>query len=323
VRRAGDRVRITAQLIDGKTGKHVWADKYDRELKEIFSVQDEVTRKVVSELALALTTAESDYLPRKHTENFEAYDMYLRAKKEKQTIKKENALKAIEISRQVIDLDPNFAGGYQILSELLSRSIRFGWSASPREDLEKAFELAQKAISVDDRFPLSYMALANVYIMQGKHDDAVAAAKTAASLVQGDSETIVWLGFYLHWAGRGEEAVAAVRKSLELNPMYMHGRSPTYLDFMAQACFTAGLYEESISNMKKAIERFGSTASRDPFLIASYSMLGKMEEAKEASQQWLKAKPDFSLSSWKYGRTYKRAEDSERLFEALRKAGLK
>ena len=323
VRRASGRVRITAQLIDGKTGQHVWADKYDRELKDIFSVQDEVTRKVVSELAIALTTTESERLVRKHTENFEAYDMYLSALVERWAVKKENSLKGIELSQRVIDLDPNFAGGYQNLSFLLSRAIRLGWSGAPREDLEKAFELAQKAISVDDKFPAAYMALANVYLMQGKHDDALVAANTAANIVSGDSDTIVWLGYFLHWVGRGEEAVAAVKKSRELNPMYLHGRNPVYLDFMGMACFTAGLYEESISNIKKSIERFGSTLTRDPFLIASYSMLGRMEEAKETAQQWLKAAPTFSLSSWQLGRMYKRPEDSERLYEALRKAGLK
>ena len=156
------------------------------------------------------------------------------------------------MSQRVIDLDPNFAGGYQYLSFLLSRGIRLGWSESPREDLEKAFELAQKAISVDDKFPLSYMALASVYLMQGKHDDALAAVNRAVSIAPGDSMTLVWLGYYLHWVGRGEEAVAAVKKSMELNPMYLSGRNPMYLDFMGMACFTAGLYEESISNMKKS-----------------------------------------------------------------------
>ena len=153
VRRAGSRVRITAQLIDGKTGRHVWADTYDRELKDVFSVQDEVTRKVVSELALALTTTESERLYRKHTNNFEAYDMYLRGKWEAQLLTKEGSLKSIEMCRRIIALDPHFAGGYQYLSWLLTRGIRQGWSESPREDLEKAFELAQKAISVDDKFP--------------------------------------------------------------------------------------------------------------------------------------------------------------------------
>lgn len=128
---------------------------------------------------------------------------------------------------------------------------------------------------------------------------------------------------YLNWAGRGEDAIAAVEKSRELNPMYLFGGYTVYLDFMGTACFTAGLYEESISNMKKSKEIFGSSLTRDPFLIASYGMLGRMEEAKEAAQEWLKAAPTFSLSSWQLGRLYKRSEDSERLCEALLKAGLK
>ena len=92
---------------------------------------------------------------------------------------------------------------------------------------------------------------------------------------------------------------------------------------MGAACFTAGLYEESIANIRKSIEKFGSNPNRNPYLIASYSMLGRMEEAKELAQQWLRANPSFTLSSWKYGHLYKRPEDRERLFEALRKAGLK
>jgi len=323
VRRAGGRVRVTAQLIDGKTGRHVWADKYDRELKDIFAVQDEVTRKVVSELAVALTTNESARLPRKHTENFEAYDTYLRADRESDVLKKENQLKAIEMSQRVIELDPKFAGGYQLQSFVLSRGIRFGFSASPKEDLEKAYELAQKAISVDDEFPASYMALASACLMQRKHDEAVDAANRAATLVPGDSDTILFYGFYLHWAGRGQEAVEAVRKSMELNPMYLQGRFPGYLDFMGMACFTAGLYEEAIEAWKKAIDRYGNAVPRYPFLIASYVSLGKEEEAKEAVQQVLKINPNFSLESWKYGRGYKNPEDIERLYGALGKAGLK
>ncbi|MEW6668746.1 MAG: adenylate/guanylate cyclase domain-containing protein [Thermodesulfobacteriota bacterium] len=322
VRRAGDRVRVSAQLIDGKTGQHLWADKYDRELKDIFSVQDDVTRKVVSELAIALTADEAGRLARKHTGNFEAYNLFLRARMEGLVMKNETDLRAMEMLRQVIDLDPDFAAGYQYLSYMLCRRIRFGRSASPREDLEKAFELAQKAISVDDKYPFSYYSLANVYLMQGKHDDALATVNIGVSLAPGNDVMLLWLGYYLTWAGRGEEAVAAVKKGTELNPMYLHGRNPAYLDYMGWACFTAGRYEESISNMKKAIEKFGSTVSRDPFLIASYSMLGRMEEAKESAQQWLKANPSFTLSSYGFGRLYKRSEDSDRLYEALRKAGL-
>jgi TolB-like protein/tetratricopeptide (TPR) repeat protein len=322
VRREDGRVRITVQLIDGSTGHHVWADKYDRELKEIFSVQDEVARKVVSELAVALTTTETERLPRRHTKNFEAYDTYLRARRESYIIRKENHLKAIDLSRRVINLDPNFAGGYSYLSFLLNRGVRQGWSVTPREDLEQAFHLAWKAIAVDDAFPLAYTSLANAYLAQGKHDDAVVAAEKAASLAPGDAMTIKWLGYYLHWAGRGEEAVVALKKSIEMDPIGSL-RDQGYLDFLSWACFTAGRYEESISNMKRAIEKFGPIQTRDPWLIASYSMLGRMEEAREAAQQWLKADPTFSLSSWNFGRTYKRPEDIATLYGALRKAGLK
>ena len=324
MRREGGRVRITAQLIDGYTGRHIWADTYDRELKDIFSLQDEVTRKVISELSLALTTNESEYIYRKYTNNFEAYDMYLRAREAAHVVgNKEHHLKAIELSKRVIDLDPNFAGGYQYLSFLLSRGIRGGWSESPREDLEKAFELAKKAIAIDDKFPLSYMALASVHLMQGKHDDAVAALNRGVMIAPSDSITVLWLGAYLHWAGRGEEAIAKIKKSMELNPLYLSGKNPTYLDYMGMACFTSGRYEEAILNSKKAIEKYGSMSLRDTFLIASYSMLGRMDEAKEAAQIWLKASPAFSLSTWKLGHLYKKPEDSERLLGALRKAGLK
>jgi adenylate cyclase len=323
IRRRGDKVRVTAQLIGGKTEQHVWADSYDRELKDIFSVQDEITRKVVSELAVALTATESELLVRKHTKNFEAYEMFLRARNEAYKVKKENWVKAIELSQRVIELDPNFAGGYEFRSFLLSTSVRLGFSTSPSEDLAKAFELAQKAVSVDDTFPPVYKTLASIYLMQGKHDDALAAANTAVRIVPGDADSMLWVGYYLNWVGRGEEAIEAIKKAREMNPKYLYGRNPMYLSFMGQACFTAGQYEESISNMKKTIQVHGSNAGVNPFLIASYSMLGRKEEAKESAQQWLKADPTFSLSSWKFGRLYKRPEDSERLYEALRKAGLK
>jgi adenylate cyclase len=286
-------------------------------------VQDEVTRKVVSELTIALTADETEYFYCKYTKSFEAYDMFLRAREMTHDLTKESHLKSIELSKRVIDLDPHFAGGYSNLSFLLSRGIKQGWSKSPREDLEEAFELAKKSIFVDDKFPLSYLALAATYVLQGRQDDAVAAMNRAVMIAPSDSLSILWLGAYLHWAGRGEEAVAVIRKSMELNPMYLSGKNATYLDYMGMACFTAGLYEESIWYMEKTIEKNGSLTSRDPFLIASYSMLGRMEEAQKAARRWLTVKPTFTLSSWEMARQYKRPEDKEKLLGALRKAGLK
>jgi len=322
VRRGGDRLRITAQLIDGESERHVWADSYDRKLKDIFSVQDDVTQKVVSELAVTLTATESERRVRKYTGNFEAYDMYLRARRALNSVKKEDHLKVQELSRKAIELDPNFAGGYQMLSFALSRGVRLGFSSSPREDVERAYELAQKAISIDDTFAESYMALASTYLMKKQHDDALAAAIKATRLQPGDSFAQVWVGFYLHWAGRGAEAVEAIKKARQLNPKFLEGGDPSYLVFMGYAAFTAGFYEEAIEAMKQCIDRFGSSVSRHAFLIASYIELGREEEARAAAQELLKMNPKFSLSTWRYGRNYKNPADVDRLHNALRKADL-
>jgi adenylate cyclase len=323
VRKGGDRVRITAQLIDGKTEHHVWADSYDRKLKDIFSVQDDVTQKVVSELAIALTVNEVERLARKHTENFEAYEMFLRARREMTKLKKENHLKAQESFKRVIELDPNFAGGYACLSFLLSRSVRFGYSTSPREDVEKALEMAQKAISIDNTYWFSYQALAGAHLMKRRHDDALAAITEAVRIQPGLAQVHLFRGFYLHWMGRGEEAVQAIEKALQLNPKYLSAGGPVYFGLPGYAYFTAGRYEESIAAWKKAIDRFGPLTLRLAFLTASYSELGRNEEARAMAQQLLETNPKFTLNSWKVARVYKYPKDTKRLLNALRRAGLK
>jgi len=322
VQRSGDRIRITAQLIDGNTERHVWANSYNRELKDIFAIQDEVTQKVASELAVTLKASERERLARKHTENFEAYNTYLRAVREYYRLKKENHLKGIELCERVIELDPQFAGGYAMLSDFYSRGIRFGFSTSPREDLEKAFELAQKAVSLDETFGPAYLALASAYLMKRQHDDAISAAMTGVSIQPGDSSVHIFLGFYLHWAGRGEEAIRAIKEGRQLDPKYIDGRDTAPFDFMGFATFTAGRYEESIAAWKQSLDRFGPVVLRLAFLTASYSEMGMDDEARAMAKQLLMTEPKFTLRSWKFARTYKNPEDTERLLKALRKTGL-
>jgi adenylate cyclase len=323
VRRSGSRLRITAQLIDAKTGGHLWAERYDRETKDMFAVQDQVTQNVVSELAVTLKASEAERLYRKHTENIEAYDLYIRTIRECFPPKKECHREAIESSKRIIELDPMFGGGYQLLSYMLSAGVRFGLSTSPGEDVEKAVELAQEAVSIDDTFALSYISLASAYLMKRQHEDALAAASEAVRIEPGGYNSNMWQGYYLHWMGRGEEAVKVVRKAQQLNPKYLNDRVPWILDFMGLACFTAGRYEESVVAWKQVLDRFGPLLLREAFLTASYAELGRDDEAKEMAQQLLKRHPNFSVSSWEYARTYKNPEDTERLLNALRKAGLK
>ncbi len=146
--------------------------------------------------------------------------------------------------------------------------------------------------------------------------------REAVKILPGNSGTVLHLGFYLHWVGQGEEAIQAVKKAQELNPKYLNGRNPAYLDFMGFACFTAGRYEESIAAMKKCLDRFGPFVPREAFLTAAYSEAGRDDEAKAMAQQLLKTNPNFALKSWELARVYKNPKDTERLLDALRKAGL-
>jgi tetratricopeptide (TPR) repeat protein len=289
----------------------------------MFSVQDQVTQNVVSELAVTLKASEAERLYRKHTENIEAYDLYIRIMRECFPPKKECYAQAIESCMGIIELDPKFGGGYQLLSYFLSAGVRFGLSTSPREDVEKAVELAQQAVSIDDTFALSYISLASAYLMKRQHEDALAAASEAVRIEPGGYNSNMWLGYYLHWMGRGDEAVQAVKKAQKLNPKYLNDRVPWILDFMGMACFTAGRYEESIATWRQVLDRFGPLELREGFLTAAYSEAGRDDEAKAMAQQLLKRHPNFSVSSWKYARTYKNPEDTERLLNALREAGLK
>ena len=210
-----------------------------------------------------------------------------------------------------------------MLSYLLSAGVRFGLSNSPSEDVEKALELAQQAVSVDDTFAPSYFSLASAYLMKRQHEDALAAASEAVRIEPGGYDSNMFLGFYLHWMGRGEEAVKALKKAQQFNPKYLSDRVPWILDFMGFVTFTAGRYEESIAAWKQVLDRFGPLVLREAFLTAAYSELGRDDEAKAMAQQLLKRHPEFSVSSWNYARTYKNPEDTERLLNALRKAGLK
>ncbi len=321
VRKAGDRVRITAQLIDATTGIHLWAERYDRDLKDIFAVQDEVTQKVVSALAVALKPGEQDQLLRKHAQNSEAYDLFLRAKRYTPPTE-EHVLNARKEFERAIELDPKFAGGYAGASWTHSLAVQHGFSPSPREDVKKAFELAERAMAVDDTFGWSHTALARAHLIKGAHDQAVALAERAVQMQPGDADAHANLGLYLMWAGRAEEAIEPIRKGLRLSPQVAFSEGP-YLNFSGFAYFTAGRYEEAIAAFEKNAARGGPVDVEFlAYSTAAYSALGRKEEARATAQELLEKYPDFSLSSWTWLGLYKNPEDSKRLSDVLRQAGL-
>ena len=259
--------------------------------------------------------------PPKHTPSQEVQDLFLRAKKITPA-SGELVVDARRMFQKVIELDPEFAGGYAGSSWTYSLAVLYGFSKSLHDDTKRAFELAQKAIAVDDGFGWSHHALAGANLVRGQNDQAVAVAERAVELQPNDADAHAYLGLYLMWAGRADEAIALIKKSLRQTPRVAFSTGP-YLNFSGFAYFTAGRYAEAVAAFEENAKRGGPTGVEVlAYLAAAYSELGRQEEAKATVQELLETYPEFSLKSWSWLRQYKNLADWNHLLDIFRIAGL-
>ncbi len=266
-------------------------------------------------------TAQQELQPPKHTPSQDTQDLFLRAKRISPA-SGEQVLEARRLFHKVIEADPKFAGGYAGSSWSHSLAVLHGFSKSLREDTERAFELAQTAMAIDGSFVWSHSALASAYLVKGQNDKAVAAAERAVEMQPNDADAHAYLGLYLMWAGRADEAIAPIKKSLRQNPQVAFSTGP-YLSFSGYAYFTTGRYKEAIAAFEENAKRGGlASVEALAYAAAAYGELGQVEEAKAAVQELLKKYPEFSLKSWTWLRLYKNLEDWKRLLDIFRKAGL-
>ena len=316
VRKAGNRVRITAQLIDPPTGYHLWAERYDRDLTDIFALQDEITDKIVTALEVKLTESEQEKEARRYTDNLEAYDYFLRGREQFLTTNETNA-QAREMFERAIELDPSFAAAYAILSYTHFRDWFNQWSEGPQA-LERAFEAAQKAVALDDSLPLARAYLAWVYVMKKQHEAAIAEANRAIELDPNFSEGYARLGAILTLSGRPEESVSLLEKAMRLDPHY----PPTHLFFLGHAYYALGKYEEAIVALQRSLTRAPTSITPHRTLAVIFSELGRMEEARAEVAEMLKISPHVSLGGQKERIPFKDQAVLARYLDGLRKAGL-
>ena len=318
VRKSGNRVRITAQLIDATTGGHLWAERFDRDLTDIFAVQDDVTQHIVGALALNLREGEQQRIATEHTDNLEAYDCLLRGRELLWRFMREQNYQARELLQRAIELDPKFAPAYAFLaiSNLLDYANQ--WSPSPSTSIEQAEVFATRAVALDDLYPYAHCALGIISLHLRRHDMAIREDERTISLAPNLADGHEALGNALHYSGRSEEALACFDRAMALNPYY----PDLWLHFQAQAMFQLGRYEDAVASLKRRLVRNPDTDVSRVLLAASYGHLGRFDEARVEWQEVFRINPDYSLEYRRKVLPYKNPDDFERVVDGLRRAGL-
>jgi adenylate cyclase len=318
IRKAGNRVRITAQLIDSGSGGHLWAERFDRDLTDIFATQDEVVEKIVAALAVKLTRGEERRLHRRGTSNVEAYESWLRARELLGRSTRESVMQAKAMHRRAIELDPNFAAPHAGLSLAAISDYVSDWAADPAQALNEAERWARRALELNDQEPASHMALGNVLLWRRDHDGALAEFRRMIELDPNFAQGHTAMGLVLMYAGRAAEALEPFATAMRLDPHY----PSIVLHFLAQANFSLGNYEAAAKQLLERIARTPATDSSRMLLSACYGHLGRIDEARAAWAEMLKVNPDFSLAQRARVLPYKEPRDFQRIADGLAKAGL-
>jgi len=315
---SGSRVRITAQLIDTMTGDHLWAERYDRDLKDIFTVQDEITMKILQSMRVKLTEGDQD-IRGKPPRNFEAFLKILQTQEYIQRFNIESNIMGKRLAEEAIALDPEFARAYYCLASTHMMDVYFGLSKSPKESLDKAIELTQKAISLDPKDSRYYAQLGHLYVMKRDYDKAIAEGERAVALDPGGADAQAWLGMTLNNADRPKEAIPLFERAIRLNP---NGPTWYFLNF-GHSYRMIGQYQEAITQYKRALRVAPKNILAHLGLAATYSLSERDEEARAEATEVLRLNPKFSVESYVKIVPYKNQAQIDRYIDALHKAGLK
>ncbi|MHA1527585.1 MAG: adenylate/guanylate cyclase domain-containing protein [Alphaproteobacteria bacterium] len=321
VRRAGNRVRITAQLIDAVTGAHLWAERYDRDLADIFAVQDEVTKAIVTAIEPTLGSAERTRARRQPPENLDAWESYQRGMWHAYRFTAVDNAEALPLFRRAIERDPNFAPGYAGLAYALYLVVMLGFGDDTASSAAEAYEAAQKAILLDPEDAFAQTTAGRIYLMMGEHEAAISAGEKALALSPNFASAHYGLGFALVYSGRPEASLAAVDEAIRLSP-----RDPMLWGFLttkAQAFMTMGRYEEALEWSRKALLQPNAGVRSRVHEVIALAHLEHTEEARQALQRVYAVKSDFDMSFVRAMARMMRPSVAEPFIDGLRKAGLR
>jgi adenylate cyclase len=317
VQRWNSRVRITAQLVDAMTGYHIWAERYDREVRDIFTLQDEVTQQIVRALAVKLTEGEQGRIARVRTSP-EVYDLVLRGSVERRRTTREANAESRRLYAKALDLDPTYAQAYMGLSWAHLQSWQLLWTTD-RDTLERAQELAERAIVLDDTLAAGHSLLGQIYLWKKDHDRAIAQAERAVALAPNDADGYETLAEVLAWAGRPEESIKFIRQAMRLNPHYPF----FYLWTLGHASYLARRTDDAVGAFSKAVQQNPNFLPAHAYLAVLFVEAGREREAREKWERLNRLSPKASLASLQERLPYRRAADLDRFLTAAHKAGMR
>ena len=320
IRRAGNRVRIAAQLIDATNGAHLWADRYDRDLTDIFAVQDDVTRRIVDALKVTLSPAEKARLADSGTPNIDAYDCYLRGRELLAVNPKnrERFEQSTKFFMRALELDPTYSQAYAGLSMAYNLDYQNRWSDNPDISLQLAKHNAEQAIEKNSNEPFARLVASWAAIFEKDLDRAKSEADIALSLNPNYSGAYVILGHIQTLSGRPLEAIPALERATRLDPAFR----PQHLHFLGLAYLLAGKYETAAALLRERILLVPGTDFSRALLASALGHLGEVDEARRIWQELKEINPKYSFSEHFRRQPFKKEQDVQRIAEGLMKAGI-
>jgi len=319
VQKAGNKLRIIAQLTDVGKNRLIWAERFDRDVKDVFLIQDEITRRVADNMLLALDAGENKYVPYRPTDSFAAYDTFLQAQQYSRNRSREDFELALQTYRRVLAIDPKFGRAYGAMAVMVTLGYRLEWTNSPlQESRERDMQLARKAAELDQSSPQVYWALGYVHLFRREFAEAEAAARQSITLSRSYADGFGLLAFINNWRGNAKEAERHIRQAISLNPYHTF----EYPWNLGLSYYTQGRYEEATAALQNALEINETAYFPRLFLAASYARLGRVEDAKWEIEQINTQRPGTTRSFLAHTLPFEHEAQRRGLLADLAKAGM-
>jgi adenylate cyclase len=316
VRQVGNRVRVTAQLVDTRDGRVLWSSRLDEALSDVFSLQDDITSQIVGALAVRVTQVEQRRVLAKPTENLEAYDYVLRARPALQRPTRANNVEARALLKRATELDPNYAAAYAALGETFFIAVSMGWAESPAEFLGRAEELAQKALTLNDSEVRARIILGHIHLFHQRYKEAEAEIERAILINPNDAHGLAGRGTILVWSGETDAAIDALERAQHIDPEL----SAVDRFALSLAYYLKGRYDAAIEEAELNLRSTASASFSRILLAAAYAEQDRTEDVARVVAAIRRVDPTFDPQT--FGSKFLKMADLEHLREGFRKAGL-